>query len=349
MIKYIGSKRRLVPLIVELIDSVPRVRSVLDLFSGTARVGKALKSRGYRVTANDHNAYAWVLARAYVQADAKELVDAAGPVLAQLGQTVPSAGWFTEMFCRRSRYIHPDNGAHIEAIRRAIRDLDPAPDLEAVLLTALLEAADRVDSTTGVQMAYLKQWAPRALKPLELRMPDLVEGRGVALFGEALEAASHPVDLAYLDPPYNQHSYLGNYHVWETLVRWDEPETYGVACKRIDCRTQQSPFNRRASIQGAMQDVLDRLDARHVLVSFNDEGFLTRAQLEDMLSAHGEVRVLEVEGPRYVGAKIGIHNLKGERVGQVGRLRNREYLFFASPDPEAIAAVETLQASHPSS
>ena len=42
-----------------------------------------------------------------------------------------------------------------------------------------------------------------------------------------------PVDLMYLDPPYNQHRYFTNYHVWETLVRWDEPEHYGIACKRV--------------------------------------------------------------------------------------------------------------------
>ena len=50
------------------------------------------------------------------------------------------------------------------------------------------------------------------------------------------------VDCAYLDPPYNQHSYFANYHVWETLMRWDAPETYGVACKRIDCRSTKSAF-----------------------------------------------------------------------------------------------------------
>ena len=48
-----------------------------------------------------------------------------------------------------------------------------------------------------------------------------------------------PVDLMYLDPPYNQHRYFTNYHVWETLVRWDEPEHYGIACKRVDARDDE--------------------------------------------------------------------------------------------------------------
>ena len=49
----------------------------------------------------------------------------------------------------------------------------------------------------------------------------------------------------YLDPPYNQHRYFTNYHVWETLVRWDEPAHYGIACKRVDARddSTRSVFN----------------------------------------------------------------------------------------------------------
>ena len=86
-------------------------------------------------------------------------------------------------------------------------------------------------------MAYVKQWAPRSSQPLTLRVPELLPGTGRALRGDAVDAAPRPcrrVDLAYLDPPYNQHRYFTNYHVWETLVAWDAPAHYGVACKRID-------------------------------------------------------------------------------------------------------------------
>ena len=94
-----------------------------------------------------------------------------------------------------------------------------------------------MDSTTGVQMAYVKQWAPRSFNPLELRAPDLLPGSGRAVRGDAcrLAATLGQFDVAYLDPPYNQHRYFTNYHIWETLVAWDAPDHYGVACKRIDC------------------------------------------------------------------------------------------------------------------
>ena len=328
MIKYIGSKRRLVPMIGGVVDALDGVETVLDLFSGSSRVGWALKERGYRVVANDHNTYAWVLARCLVQADADRVTDEVRERLDRLRDLEPRDGWFTETFCRRSRYFHPVNGARIEAAREVIHGWDLDPDVEATLLTALLKAADRVDSTTGVQMAYLKQWAPRAHNPLTLQMPDLLPGPGRALQQEAWEAASTEVDLAYLDPPYNQHSYRSNYHVWETLVRWDEPATYGVACKREDCRTWKSPFNSKPGIRPAFEQVLDALRSRYILVSFSNEGRIPRQDMEALLRARGRLTVFEADHPRYVGARIGIYNPQGEKVGRVGRLTNREYLFL---------------------
>ena len=92
-------------------------------------------------------------------------------MLADLAATPPSPGWFTKAFCEDARYFTPENGARIDAMRDRIEVMGLEPELKAIALVALMEAADRVDSTAGLQMAYMKQWATRALKPLELRMP----------------------------------------------------------------------------------------------------------------------------------------------------------------------------------
>ena len=328
MIKYLGSKRLLIPRILERIEGLEGVRTVLDLFSGTARVGQALKARGFLVHANDHNAYAATLATCYVQADRSRWQSRAEGLLAELNALPGRPGWFTETFCVRARYLQPVNGARVDAIRDRIATLALESELEAIALTSLMEAADRVDSTVGVQMAYLKQWATRSFQPLTLRVPALHEGPGSASCREALDAAQrYEADLAYLDPPYNQHSYLGNYHVWESLVRWDKPEVYGVAMKRSDVRERSSPFNRRGGIEAALGAVVSAVRARHLLVSFSDEGYLSRGTLEAILGERGPVEVIEVPYRRYVGARIGIYNPKGEKVGTPGRLTNREYLF----------------------
>ena len=332
MVKYLGSKRLLVPAILEVVRSFPEVRTVVDLFSGTSRVGHALKAAGYRVFANDHNAYAAVLARGYVQADAERWQADAERLVAELNELPGEPGWFTRTYCEEARFFQPQNGARIEAIRAAIAKKGLDPELEAVLLVALLEAADRVDSTTGVQMAYLKQWARRSFNPLRLRVPALLprspHGAGEAHERDSLEAAARlPADLAYLDPPYNQHKYLGNYHIWETLARGDTPEVYGVARKRVDCRERGSRFNETRGAAGAMRALLAAVRAPRLVVSFSDEGFIAREEMEAMLAERGPVRVLAHDYKRYVGAQIGVFNPQGERVGEVSHLRNTEYLY----------------------
>jgi adenine-specific DNA-methyltransferase len=330
MIKYIGSKRLLVDPIAGLIDLLPRTRSVLELFSGTARVGRALKQRGYQVTANDHTSYAFKLAQCYVQADRARWHAEAARLLSELARLPGKPGYFTETFCMKSRYFQPKNGARIDAIRDAIAGMALHPELEAIALVALMEAADRVDSTVGLQMAYLKNWAPRARNDLELRVPELTLGSGRALQRDALELAQQgeSYDVVYLDPPYNQHKYMNNYHVWETLVRWDEPEHYGIACKRIDCRSYESDFNSKRRIEQALRAVVTSLRARYLIVSFNNEGYLTEQELRDVLSARGEVQVVSLDYKRYVGAKIGIYNPSGVKTGKISHLRNRELLFL---------------------
>ncbi len=337
MIKYIGSKRVLVPDLVRVVGAFPELRSVVDLFSGTSRAGHAFKRAGLRVEANDHNAYAHVLARCYVEADRERVSADAAKLVRELNALPGRPGYFTETFCKQARYFQPKNGERIDAIRAALAAKGLSPVLEAVMLTSLMEAADRVDSTCGVQMAYVKKWATRSFNDLELRVPDVLpavpDGSCRAHRMDANEAArAIETDIAYVDPPYNQHSYLGNYHVWETLVLADEPEAYGVAQKRIDCRTRKSAYNRRAEHRAAFADLIAAIRAPLLVVSFSDEGFLSRDELEATLRLRGEIHVIERDYPRYVGARIGIYNPRGEKVGRVSHLRNVERIYLVATE-----------------
>ena len=332
MIKYLGSKRLLIPGIRAVIEEMPRKGRFLDLFSGTSRVGHAMKQSGWQVILNDWNRYAWVLATAHVVCDPDRRSEIE-KIIHHLNALPGKDGWFTETYCRKSRYFTPENGARIEAIRDEIQRLNVDEELECVLLAELMEASDRVDSTVGVQMAYLKSWSKRSLQPLRLRVPELLSpsaiGKAEAHCLEAQEAASKlHADVAYLDPPYNQHKYIGNYHVWETLVLWDQPEVYGVACKRIDCREKRSDFNSKPGIHKAMTQLIEQLSAPVKIISFSDEGYLPRPQMESLLESHGKLQVLSRAHPRYVGAKIGIHDPSGEKVGKVSHVKNTEYLYI---------------------
>jgi adenine-specific DNA-methyltransferase len=346
MVKYIGSKRALVPLIEQLTSRLG-VRTACDLFAGTTRAGQALRRAGLTVHSNDTGTYSEALGLAYIAADDASLDRSRlREILDHLQQLPGRPGYFTETFCERSRFFQPHNGARIDAIRDEIDRLALTRVERGAVLTSLLEAADRVDSTCGLQMAYVKRWAPRSYASLELREPAPVPGPAGTvsqLDANRLAPQLDGVDCVYLDPPYNQHSYFSNYHVWETLVRWDAPEHYGVACKRLDCRTTKSAYNSRARAWPALAALIEALPTPWIVASFNDEGFHDPGEVATLLAEKGHVRTLAIDFKRYVGAQIGIHNPRGERVGRVSHLRNTELLFIVGPDAARVdAAIDAL-------
>jgi adenine-specific DNA-methyltransferase len=360
VIKYLGSKRRLIPVLSQ-ICAASGARTAVDLFTGTTRVAQAFKAQGLAVTALDSARYAHVFAQTYIATDAATAdVGALTAAVAHLNGLPGRPGYVHDTFCSEARFFQPFNGARIDAVRDAIESEYAGSPLYPLLLTSLIEAADRVDSTTGVQMAYVKQWAPRSARPLTLRVPELLPGGGRAVLGDALELTPTlgPFDLAYVDPPYNQHRYFTNYHVWETLVAWDAPEAYGVARKRIDSRdpSTRSAFNSKRTMPDALRRVVRDLDCRLLVLSYNDEAWLNAEELEAVCREGGgsggrdgggrsgggrsgvggaggagerEVVTLSFDSARYVGAQIGIHNPAGDKVGQVSHLSNHELLVIA--------------------
>ncbi|HEX3946715.1 MAG TPA: DNA adenine methylase [Acidimicrobiales bacterium] len=346
MIKYLGSKRRLVP-VLERLAVASGARSALDLFTGTTRVAQAFKRRGLAVTAVDIARYSEVFARCYVavDGDAVDRVELAG-ALGHLQALPGTPGYITETFCVRSRFFQPFNGARMDAIRQAIATDYAGSPLEPILLTSLIEAADRVDSTIGLQMAYVKEWADRSYKPLELRVPELLPGGGRAVRGDArtLAGSLGSFDLAYLDPPYNQHRYYTNYHVWETMVAWDAPAHYGVACKRVDAReaSTKSVFNAKREMPAALRRTVGDVDCELLVLSYNDESWIGLEELQDMCAHRGRVATLEFDSARYMGARTGIHNPAGQKVGTVSHLRNRELLVVAGPSALVQRALDGL-------
>jgi adenine-specific DNA-methyltransferase len=347
MIKYLGSKRRLVGQIGSMLTA-QGASSALDLFTGTTRVAQELKQRGAHVTAVDTATYSEIFARCYIETDALYVEkDDLRDALERLSRLPGKEGYFAETFCRQSRFFQEHNGRRIDAIREVIEDEYAGTLLYPVLLTSLIEAADRVDSTTGVQMAYLKEWAPRSYNDLQLRYPPLYTGPGTAIRGDACELAEDlgTFDFAYLDPPYNQHRYFTNYHIWETLVSWDKPETYGVACKRTDARapSTKSAFNGRRTIHPALEHVIRNVSADLMVLSYNNEAWITLDELCDMCAHRGTVEVLSFDSKRYVGAQIGIYNPGGEKTGQVSHLRNLEHLVL-SGDSSAVRRAAAVAA-----
>jgi adenine-specific DNA-methyltransferase len=347
VIKYLGSKRALMP-VLETLFPASGAQTAVDLFTGTTRVAGAMKQAGMYVTAVDTASYSEVFSKTFIELDATD-VDLAElkQATSYLNSLPGSSGYFTEVFCEKARFFQVTNGRRIDAIRNAIESEFRTSWMYFPLLSSLLIAADKVDSTTGVQMAYLKTWSRRSNMALDLRVPDLLPGKGVSIRSDASEALASigSVDLAYLDPPYNQHRYFGNYHIWETLVRWDEPEYYGIANKRIDARDpkNKSEFNSKLTLPSALERLILSIETKTLVLSYNNESWLSRRELTDMCSMFEQVKILDFDSKRYVGAKIGGYNQAGELVGKPGASRNLEHIVVAGPNSIVSAMVDALE------
>jgi adenine-specific DNA-methyltransferase len=118
----------------------------------------------------------------------------------------------------------------------------------------------------------------------------------------------------------------------------------------VDARDDEtkSVFNRKGAMPEALRTVVNAVQADVVIVSYNDESWVTPQQIEEWLreAGHQTVELLAFDSKRYVGAQIGVHNPQGVRVGEVKRLRNVEYVFVAGDAARVQAAVESV-AAHP--
>jgi adenine-specific DNA-methyltransferase len=315
-VRYIGNKTKLLGFIRRILSARGiRGGTAVDPFTGTASVARALKARGFAVTASDVMEYAYVFARAYVTVPT---VPAVPDLAAAIGLRKPTlveavhhlerlpgeTGFVSEHYtpagaegaAHGRMYFTPGNGARIDAVRRTLDDWRRArllpDDAYFLLLAALLEAADRVANTTGVYAAFVKSWQPNALRPLELRLPRIVRGNGcTAARGDALEIVRglEPFDLLYLDPPYNARQYPGYYHIPELIATgWfgREVATRGKT-GLLDDGDKRSDWSRARTCVTAFERLVAAAPWRRLVMSYNGEGIIPEATIERVLRENG--------------------------------------------------------------
>ena len=187
-------------------------------------------------------------------------------------------------------------------------------------------------------MAYLKRGRRGRTSALELRQPELVPGpAGAACAGTPCELARRARRRPRLPRPAVQPALL----LLELPHLGDarplgRPEVYGIARKRVDCRTTKSAYNSRRHASAALAQLLETVAAPWLLVSLSNETHHDTDHVCELLAEHGHVGVVELQSKRYVGAQIGIHNPAGVRVGEVSHLTNSELLLLVGPDPVVI-------------
>ncbi len=307
--KYIGSKYHLLDFIGSVVaERAPGARSFGDLFCGSGVVASHFAGLGLAVTAVDNLYHNYLATRCFIggrpgEVDWRKLTC----LLADLNDLPPVEGYCFREF--GGSYFTLENAGRIDAIREAIarqvNDGSLTGQEEAVLLTSLLYAADKVANTCGQYDAFLKHLGSTpystegvhrvdamVYKPLQLGLPQVIEqGGSRVLCGDAIElAAEVEVDVAYLDPPYNSRQYVDNYHVLENIARWEKPPLFGKT-RKFDRNPLKSSFSQKRSAARDLQKLVGRLRARHILLSYNNEGIMPDDLILQALEQRGPVEV----------------------------------------------------------
>ena len=332
-IKYIGSKLKLIPQVLELIKRV-NAKTILDGFAGTTRVSQALAKLGYTVICNDVAPWSEVFGTCYLLNTKPR--EAYQPLINHLNAVRPIDGWFTEHYgghanggcaiqadgLKKPWQLH--NTRKLDAIRQEIEHLNLDPVNKAVALTSLILALDRVDNSLGHFSAYLKEWAPRAYKNLVLEIPEVFtsEGNHQVYQSDIFELVPRvSVDLAYFDPPYGSNNekmpasrvrYAAYYHLWKSVILFDKPTLFGKAKRREDTSDPlaASVFEDfRCNNNGhfiaveAIAKLIRETQARWILLSYSSGGRATAQQLNEVMQDNGKLlTVLELDYKKNVMA-----------------------------------------------
>ena len=119
--------------------------------------------------------------------------------------------------------------------------------------------------------------------------------------------------MVYLDPPYNHRQYSGNYHVLETIAKYDSPRLKGKTGMR-NCSTQKSLYCSRNEVKNAYKDLISKIDAKYIFLSYNDEGLMSLEDIKEIMSTRGDYDVLTQEYRRFKADKTENRNHKKDSV-----------------------------------
>lgn len=315
--RYLGSKQKMLEFINDIVNkNTTKIRTVADIFGGTGVVADMFNKQGKKVIVND------ILTSNYISyqtwfgtttVNEKKIRDK----IKELNNLQGISGYVTENF--GNKYFSFDNAKKIDAIREKIEIYTDINYREkACLLTSLLYAMDKVANTVGHFDAYRKKMD--TLKPIYLKMPELRKNFKNEIYNEdANELVKNiKADLIYIDTPYNSRGYENAYHVLENVMEWKKPAVEGVARKAVN-RSEKSSEYTKAKAPQAFDDLIQNIDARYILVSYNNmakkgnsrsNAKISNEEIISSLGKRGKVKVFETNFKAFTTGKSAIENHK---------------------------------------
>ena len=336
LITYIGNKRALLAEIGKAVMCVKKRTGkqhlrVFDAFSGSGVVSRFLKARASFIVSNDFEDYAAVIARCYLRNRGSVNFTALSEIVDELNNRVADEplpkGFIETLYAPKDEstitkddrvFYTTINARRLDNYRRMI-DEYPS-DFHDLLLGPLLSAASVHSNTAGVFKGFYKDrtsgvgqyggTGSDALKRIKgkirLEIPVLskYECDYQVLQDDTNKVAGEikDLDLAYIDPPYNQHPYGSNYFMLNLLVGYKRPDKISRV-SGIPSDWRRSGYNVRAKSLPLLEELLHKIDARFLLISFNNEGFISPDEMRAMLQKIGTVDEFSIRYNTFRGSR----------------------------------------------
>ncbi len=328
--RFIGNKENLIERIHQEMQSRNIAgNSFFDFFAGSVSVGKYFKRLGYQIFSSDLLYFSYVLQEAYIVSNTepkfekllKKIKIKSGLlitsplmlVIEYLNQIKPIKGFIyknytpsgTHKLIQPRMYFSDENGKIIDAIRQQIEDWKMEDLLNEseyfILLSCLIETVPFYANITGVFGAFQKKWDVRATKKLILRPIEIIinKNKNHAFNDNSLNLIDKiEADIFYIDPPYNERQYAPNYHLLETIAKYDNPKIKGVTGLR-DYQNQKSNFCNAKNGITELSKIASEAKCKTLILSYNTEGIMPQKEIITTLEKYGKVELVEFEYPRF--------------------------------------------------
>ena len=336
IITYIGNKRNLIGKIEGEVQEIEarlcRRLVCADLFSGSGIVARMLKKHSTLLIAKDLENYSYVLNSCYLtnrKDYPKEKCSKLRKKIEDLCSKEKVEGIITKNYApkddghikpgERVFYTH-ENALLIDTYRKYIDDFVKEEDLKKFFLAPLITEASIHVNTSGVFKGFYKDKntgigcfgaagqnaLTRIIGRIELKEPvfssfnsdvEIYQKDSVQLSKELTD-----LDIAYLDPPYNQHPYGSNYFMLNLILK----NQLDVEVSKVSGITQgwnRSAFNRKRSALDSMQEMIGNLKAKFIIVSYNSEGFISFNEMSEMLKQYGQLKTVEINYNTFRGSR----------------------------------------------
>jgi adenine-specific DNA-methyltransferase len=351
LITYIGNKRALLGFIGSGIRKVQKrlnreKLAMFDVFSGSGIVARYFKQFAELLIVNDLEKYSRVINECYLsnqsELNVRLLKKYYNEVVGELSSDELKKGIISDLYAPSDEAnIKADervfytirNAKYIDTARQLIANI-PKP-YQKYFLAPLLSEASIHANTSGVFKGFYKnketgigQFGGHNQDALtriigNIRLPFPVfsnfDSDTIICNGDSnkIIADVPEVDIAYLDPPYNQHPYGSNYFMLNVILDYKKPDNISKI-SGIPEDWNRSNYNKENYAYSALTELVTNIKAKYILISFNSEGFINLSEMKGMLGKIGKVEVLETAYNAFRGSR----NLSGRD------LHVKEYLYL---------------------